>query len=112
MHKTWCQQNSSSSVHNSKVITPSKRRGASERRAYTNNFKMMVINVCKTQSVNDSYIALQYNIDKSIIRKWKKQEKKICVAARIEHLKMLRKKRPSTRHKEVYKKLLLLEPKI
>ena len=144
MHKTWCQQNSTSSVHNSKVITPdsftlkkntnkeiekdvkfvvegllseveknkplndvqpSKRRVAPGRRAYTNNFKMMVINACKTHSVNDSDIVLQYNIDKSI--KWKKQEKKICDAACTEQLKMLRKYRPSTRHKEVYKKLYI-----
>ena len=146
MHKTCCQQNSSSSVHNNKVITPdsftlkkntnkeiekyvkfvvegllseveknkplndvqpSKRRGASERRAYTNNFKMMVINACKTHSVNDSDIVLQYNIGKSIISKWKKQEKKICDAVCTENLKMLRKNQPSTRHKEVYKKLYI-----
>ena len=57
------------------------------------------------ESVSDCDIALEYGIDKSVLCKWKKQEKKICDAALHEHSKLLTKNRPSKKHEKIYREL-------
>ena len=81
------------------------RKGAVERKSYDNSFKMTVINACKRKRTPDQDIAMEFGIDKSLISKWKKQEKKICDASVQSHLKILRKNRPSKKHDAVYRKL-------
>ena len=81
------------------------QKGAVERKSYDNNFKMTVINACKRKRISDQDIAMEFGIDKSLLSKWKKQEKKICDASVQSHLKILRKNRKSKKHDAVYRKL-------
>ena len=53
----------------------------------------------------DTDVAFRYGIDKSLITKWKNNHRFIIDAAVIEHKKLLKKNRPSTRHKRVFIKL-------
>ena len=62
---------------------------------------MTVINACKRKRIPDQDIAMEFGIDKSLVSKWKKQEKKICDASVQSHLKILRKNRPSKKHDAV-----------
>lgn len=49
------------------LSTSKQRRGAAERKSYSNSFKMSVINACKRKRVTDQDIAVQFSIDKSLI---------------------------------------------
>ena len=63
-------------------IATEERRGAIERKSYGNCFKMRVISACKRNQLTDhDIIAFQFGIDKTLVSKWKKQEKKISDAA-------------------------------
>ena len=77
-------------------IATEKRRGAIERKSYDNCFKMGVNSVCKRNQLTDHNIAFQFGIDKSLVSKWKKQEKKFCDVALTRNLKLLKK---STQYK-------------
>ncbi len=51
------------------------RKGAEKRRSYTIQFKSMVANEAKHNPISD--VALKYGIDKSMVTKWKKDEKRL-----------------------------------
>eukprot|EP00794_Sanderia_malayensis_P002733 gene2733-3158_t len=90
------------------VTEPSKykkdgRRGAKNRRSYDNDFKFKIIEEAKHNQKND--VPVKYAIDQSLVRKWVKKEKKILEAAVDKHRKILKKIRPSTKHRKVFVKL-------
>ena len=80
------------------------RCGADKHRLYDNHFKCKVIMECD-HSQFDTDVAFRYGIDKSLITKWKNNRRFIIDAAVIEHKKLLKKNRPSTRHKRIFIKL-------
>ena len=57
----------------------------------------------------DTDVAFRYGIDKSLITKWKNNRRFVIDTAVIEHNKLLKKNRPSTRHKPVLISLLLYD---
>eukprot|EP00794_Sanderia_malayensis_P002845 gene2845-3290_t len=79
------------------------RGGAKNRRSYDNDFKFIIIEEAKRNQKND--VAVKYAIDQSLVRKWVKKEKKILEAAVDKHRKILKKIRPSTKHRKVFVKL-------
>ena len=56
-------------------------------------------------SFNDNDVAEKYGIRKSLLPKWKKNAKSIEDAVDQKHKKLLKKIRPSTRHKNLFEKL-------
>ena len=65
---------------------------------------MNVLETLKRKNVTASDMAEKFGIDKSLVTKWKQNKRKIVAAACTEHKKMLRKGRPSERHRQVYNK--------
>ena len=53
-------------------------------------------------SFNDNNVAEKYGIHKSLLSKWKKNAKRIEDAVDQKHKKLLKKIRPSTRHKNLF----------
>eukprot|EP00795_Rhopilema_esculentum_P014944 gene14944-biopygen848 len=75
-------------------------REKKNRLSYDTEFKLKVIEEAKKNQKND--VAFKYNISKSMVSTWVKNEKKITDAAAHSHRKMMKKIRPSTRHKQVF----------
>ena len=78
------------------------RRGQATRNAYTNEFKYKIIFQANMNSFNDNDVAEKYGIHKSLLSKWKKNAKSIEDAVDQKHKKLLKKIRPSTRHKNLF----------
>ena len=57
----------------------------------------------KYSQMND--VAYKYDIDKSLVIKWRKEEKKIMDVPVTAHRKLIKKIQPSIRHAQVFKKL-------
>ena len=77
------------------------RKGSLNRKSYDYNFKMEVVEV--DAPIED--VALQFNIHKSLVSKWKKDKSVILDRAMDEHKKLMKKGRPSNKHKELFRRL-------
>ena len=73
------------------------------RRSYDNEFKLKVIEETKMSQKNE--VALKYNISKSMVTTWVQNERKIADTAVDRHMRLMKKIRPSTKHKQLFVRL-------
>ena len=69
------------------------RRGQATRNVYTNEFKY---------KINNNDVVEKYGVHKSLLSKWKKNAKIIEDAVAQKQKNLLKKIRPSTRHKDLF----------
>ena len=80
-----------------------KPRENRNRRSFDNEFKLKVIEETKTSQKNE--VALKYNISRSMVTTWVQNERKITDTAVDRHMRLMKKIRPSTKHKQLFVKL-------
>ena len=80
-----------------------KPREKRNRRSYDNEFKLKVIEETKTSQKNE--FTLKYNISKSMVTTWVQNERKIIDTVVDRHMRLMKKIRPSTKHKQLFVKL-------
>ena len=88
------------------IIEDSEPIVKKSRKTYSVQFKMNALEKLKqvrANGENDADFAANLGVDKSILSRWKKDEKKIAEAAAKDHLKRLGKIRKSTKHNELFR---------
>ena len=80
------------------------RRGANVRRKYDFIFKMKIIDLID-QGIPQRDIALQNDIDESLVSKWKGQRETIIDGAASKHRKLFTKNRKGNKHNQLFTQL-------
>jgi hypothetical protein len=82
------------------------RHGANERRSYTFEFKLEVVNCLNSGDITAVDVAHRYGVNKTLVSKWKKDEVKIVsLVAKGRLEKLLKKSRTKSKHRGIFKKL-------
>ena len=98
-----CQDREKSAEQSTAEEENCKPREKRNRHSYDNEFKLKVIEDTKTSQKNE--VALKYNISKSMVTTWVQNERKITDTAVGRHIKLMKKIKPSAKHKQVFVKL-------
>ena len=82
------------------------RKGAASRKSYSYSFRMDVLTELDTGKCAAD-VAFEYRIHESMVSKWRRNRKAILEKAADQHRRNLRRGRPSTKHTELFKKLIV-----
>ena len=89
-----------------KAAAKKGRKGAASRKSYSYSFRMDVLTELDSGKCATD-VAFEYRISESMVSKWKRDRKNILEKAADEHKRNFRKGRPSTKHKALFKKLIV-----